>query len=122
MLSPEDLELLEAALLPALDRHFLRLLAHGLRTLQAMASTTEDPKRLPDMAQMAAWAATQPEMADDPAFQEVFVQQMGRLVESLGEIASHTGQPLLTLEMAQLVTWSKALADARLSRPSPPPG
>jgi hypothetical protein len=122
VLTPEDLDLLEASLLPALERHYLRLLAHGLRTLQAIAASTADPQRAPDRAQMEAWAASQAPMADDPDFQEAFLDQLVRLMGPLGEIASRGRQPLLTLQMSQLVAWVKEQADARLSSPGQPPG
>jgi hypothetical protein len=37
VLDPQELNLLDSTLLPSLERHHLRLLAHGLRTLQAAA-------------------------------------------------------------------------------------
>lgn len=122
MLSPEDLALLESSLLPALERHYLRLLAHGLRTFQAIAATGASPLGLPDRAQIQAWAASQPSMADDPAFQEAFLEQLLRLVDPLEEIASRHQQPPLTLQLPQLVAWAKEQADGRLSRSSHPPG
>ena len=38
MLSEHDLQELESSLLPALERHHLRLLAHSLRCLQQAAA------------------------------------------------------------------------------------
>lgn len=122
MFTPEEMELLESSLLPALERHHLRLLAHGLRTLQGIAASSTDPQRLPDRAQMEAWAAAQSSLAEDPAFQKVFLEQLARLLIPLEEIASQAGQPLLNLELPQLVSWAKEQADARLSPPGPPPG
>ncbi|MEB3325303.1 MAG: hypothetical protein VKM17_08195 [Cyanobacteriota bacterium] len=122
MLTPEDLDLLEASLLPAMERHYLRLLAHGLRTLQTIAASTADPQRAPDRAQMVAWAASQAPMADDPHFRDAFLDQLERLMGPLEEMASRGQQPLLTLQMSQLLAWVKEQADARLSSPSQPPG
>jgi hypothetical protein len=134
MLTPEDQALLEATLLPALERHFLSLLAHGLRTFQAIAATTGQlidqptdqptgqPKRLPERLQIEAWAASQASLADDPGFREAFVEQLCRLRDPLGEIAARGGQSPLDLPIEALVAWVREQADGRLSRPpSPPP-
>ncbi|MFN5464365.1 MAG: hypothetical protein ACK40D_08080 [Cyanobacteriota bacterium] len=122
MLTREDLELLEASFLPALERHHLRLLAHGLRTFQTIAAASGDPLTLPDRKQIEVWVATQPTIADDPAFLEAFLEQLARLLDPLQDIASRHQQPLLTLQMPQLVAWAKEQADGRLSRPDQPRG
>jgi hypothetical protein len=133
MLTPEDQALLEATLLPALERHFLSLLAHGLRTFQAIAATTDQlidqptdqptgqPKRLPERLQIEAWAASQASLADDPGFREAFVEQLCRLRDPLGEIAARGGQSPLDLPIEALVAWVREQADGRLSRPASPP-
>ena len=125
MLTPEDQALLEAALLPALERHFLSLLAHGLRTFQAIAATTDPPsglpKPLPDRLQIEAWAACQASLAEDPGFREAFVEQLCRLRDPLGEIAARGGQSPLDLPIEALVARVREQADGRLSRQAPPP-
>ena len=122
VLTPEDLELLEGSLLPAVERHFLRLLAHGLRTFQVIAAASPDPAQLPDRQTLATWVAHQAPLAHDPAFQEAFLEQLTRLVDPLQEIASRHGQSVLSLELSQLVQWATEQADARLNAPVPPPG
>lgn len=122
VLTPEDLELLEGSLLPALERHYLRLLAHGLRTFQAIAASTPHSEQLPERETIEAWAAQQSPLADDPAFREAFLEQLTRLVDPLEEIASRSGQAALTLELAQLVRWARDQADERLNAPIQPPG
>ena len=125
MLTPEDQALLEATLLPALERHFLSLLAHGLRTFQAIAATTDpptgQPKPLPERLQIEAWASSQASLADDPGFRDAFVEQLCRLRDPLGEIAARGGQSPLDLRIEALVVWVREQADGRLSRPAPPP-
>ena len=137
MLTPEDQALLEATLLPVLERHFLSLLAHGLRTFQAIAATTDQPtdhptdqptdpptgqpKPLPERLQIEAWAASQASLADDPGFREAFVEQLCRLRDPLGEIAARGGQSPLDLRIEALVAWVREQADGRLSRPATPP-
>jgi hypothetical protein len=124
MLSPEDQALLAASLLPIRERHDLSLLAHGLRTFQAIAATTAEPLRLPDRFQIEAWAARQASLADDSAFQEAFVEQLGRLVDPLKAIAARQGRSPLELRLEELVAWVTEQADDRLNRPgsTPPPG
>lgn len=133
MLTPEDQALLEATLLPALERHYLSLLAHGLRTFQAIAASTAEPNRLPDRVQIEAWAARQTAMADDPSFREAFLDQLCRLQDPLATIAAQGGGGRLPLDlsMRDLVAWVSEQADARLNRPAasppaagtnPPPG
>ena len=51
MLSEADLSELESTLLPAFERHHLRLLAHSLRCLQQAAAQGED---LPEGARLSA--------------------------------------------------------------------
>ncbi|MFM7264099.1 MAG: hypothetical protein ACKOZW_00565 [Cyanobium sp.] len=131
MIGDEELRELESTLLPALERHHLRLLGHALRTLQAVAAGAE---ALPSRAQLEGWAATQPAIADDPAFREAFVEQLlnaGVQLERIaawrhGSTAGPTAAPL-ALALDDLVAWARAQADARLSPPgattasSPPP-
>ena len=74
MLSPEELSELEASLLPSLERHHLRLLAHSLRSLQAAAGRRSGP--LPQRAELLAWALDQPELQADPRFCQAFLDQL----------------------------------------------
>lgn len=131
MIGEEELRELESSLLPALERHHLRLLAHALRSLQAVAAGGE---ALPSRPQLEAWAAAQPAIADDPGFRDAFVEQLLSAGVQLEQIAlwrhgtdtSGSATPL-ALELNDLVAWARAQADARLNRPesttasSPPP-
>ena len=72
MLSPEELEILEATLLPALERHHLRLLAHGLRTLQSISGGQTSP--MPSRQTVHAWAMRQPASAGDAPFADAFMK------------------------------------------------
>ncbi|MEB3334880.1 MAG: hypothetical protein VKP70_07835 [Cyanobacteriota bacterium] len=131
MLTPEDLARLEGTVLPALERHYLLLLAHGLRTFQAIAAASATPHRCPDRPQIAAWIAQQAPLTEDPAFQEAFLEQLSRLVDPLEAIAMREGQAPLALDIDQLVAWVTEQADSRLNHvpagllqegESPPPG
>jgi hypothetical protein len=123
MLSREELMVLESSLLPALERHHLRLLGHGLRTLQQIAGRRDgDP---PDVEAIRTWAMEQPQVADDRSFTEAFCEQLGNTARQIEAIARAAGRPALALELEDLVAWARARADARLSSPeaagSPPP-
>ena len=119
MLSPDELQELEANLLPTLERHHLRLLAHGLRTLQAIAGRRSG--ELPPDAAVAAWAATQPVIAADAGFQEAFLAQMGQVATQLAAIAAAAGREPLGLDLADLVHWATGEADRRVRSPAEPP-
>jgi hypothetical protein len=112
MLSPEELATLEATLLPALERHHLRLLAHGLRTLQSIAARGSGP--LPSREVIHYWALQQPATAADKAFAEAFSLQMEALGVQLKAIAGADGEPL-ALALADLIRWAQNQADHRLA-------
>ncbi len=124
MLSPEELQELEATLLPTLERHHLRLLAHGLRTLQAIAGQRSG--ELPPEAAVAAWAAAQPLIAADAGFEQAFLTQMGHVAAQLAAIATAAGREPLALDLTDLIQWATGEADRRLrppaDAPGPPPG
>ncbi|AFY28697.1 hypothetical protein [Cyanobium gracile] len=124
MLSPDELQELEATLLPTLERHHLRLLAHGLRTLQAIAGRRIG--ELPPDTEVAAWAADQPLIAADAGFEEAFLTQMGHVATQLAAVAAAASKEPLGLELADLVHWATEEADRRLrppaAPPAPPPG
>ena len=138
MLSPEELAELEASLLPALERHHLRLLAHSLRSLQAAAGRRSGP--LPARAELLAWALKQPELQADPGFCQAFLDQLqgaGIQLEAIAleaGIVLKTAQPLntdaanpgaqppqpdpaepLALGLADLVAWARQQADRRIA-------
>lgn len=127
MIEASELAELESTLLPALERHHLRLLAHGLRTFQAVAGRRLGP--LPTSDALAAWASGQPQLAGDPGFAATFLQQLAGLGDQLELIAARRGCDPLGLELADLITWAEHQAQERLELPSlradptaPPPG
>mgnify|MGYP006273015071 FL=1 len=111
MLSAADLQELESSLLPALERHHLRLLAHSLRCLQQAAPGEPHP---PSAAQLKTWAQTQPTLCADASFIPVLLEQLQKAQLQLEQIASWRGQPAMSLSMADLVAWGQSLADQRL--------
>jgi len=118
-LSQAEAERLDATLLPHLERHHLRLLAHGLRSFQAMAGRQEGA--LPSAPLLSHWLAQQPELAGDPGFRDAFHQQLIGLGQQLEQIAAVEGCTPLGLSLEQLIHWAKAQADGRLAQQQPNP-
>ncbi|KEF40675.1 MAG: hypothetical protein ER33_15740 [Cyanobium sp. CACIAM 14] len=119
MLDAEELRELEATLLPTLERHHLRLLAHGLRTLQAVAGGRSGP--IPTAEAIGAWARQQPQIRADPGFADAFLTQMGRMGDQLEAIAAGSGREPLALDLVDLVAWARDEADRRVRAPADPP-
>jgi hypothetical protein len=129
VLTESELRVVESTLLPSLERHHLRLLAHGLRTLQTISARHRgDP---PDRAAIASWAEGQQEIAQDPRFREAFVEQLLNLADQLRLIARDTGSEPMALDLSDLAAWARRVADDRLAQVplspregggSPPPG
>ena len=118
MLTPAEVTQLDGTLLPALERHHLRLLAHGLRTLQAVGGATGSP--LPERSQIEAWAVLQPAIAADPQFQDAFVAQLLNLGHQLASLAAVQGIPPLALDLPDLIAWAEGQASDRLGLRSSP--
>jgi hypothetical protein len=118
MLDAEELQELEATLLPTLERHHLRLLAHGLRTLQAIAGRRGGA--LPPAAAIEVWARSQPVIEADPGFAQAFLTQMASVAAQLESIAAAHGRAPLALELPDLVAWARGAADQRLRSPANP--
>ena len=117
-LSPAELAELESTLLPALERHHLRLLAHGLRTLQAIAAAhgaQPGSGELPDRSRIRSWAADQPPIAQDRAFIEVLSSQLGSAGRQLEQLAAELGRPPLSLELRDLIGWARNQANQRIA-------
>lgn len=94
-LSASDAERLASARLGAGERHQLNLLAHSLRTLQAIAGRRHGPP--PDSGAIVAWAQQQPLLAEDPHFRAAFCRQLLSSADLLSQIA---GAPLAAVTTA----------------------
>ncbi|MCP9840902.1 hypothetical protein KBY93_09665 [Synechococcus sp. J7-Johnson] len=121
-LASDDLAAIEATLLPSLERHHLRLLAHCLRTLQEAAGSRFGP--LPSRPALLAWVARQSALAADPDFQQVFLNQLESGALQLQELAISLECDPLALEIGDLIAWAEVAARNRLSLATPvqPPG
>ena len=118
-LSEGELAEVEATLLPSLERHHLRLLAHGLRTLQSMTGdphgSCSQPKTMPDHATLVAWALQQEALAGDVDVARAFADQLVATAHQLEAIAQPLGRGPLALELTDLITWATASANDRLA-------
>jgi hypothetical protein len=74
-LSAAEIDRLDATLLPALERHHLRLLAHALRTLQQVQRHTHSP-HMPGPAAIEQWLLEQPGLSQDPDFCRQLAMQL----------------------------------------------
>ena len=118
MLSEHDLQELESTLLPALERHHLRLLAHSLRCLQQAA---QGGNAIPAQAGLMSWAEQQPNLAVDPTFIPVLVEQLAKAAVQLEAIGLKFHKAPLALEISDLVRWGQQQADQRLGDTFKPP-
>jgi hypothetical protein len=118
VLSEQDLQELESTLLPALERHHLRLLAHSLRCLQQAA---QGGTAIPAQTGLMAWAQQQPNLAVDPTFIPVLVEQLAKAAVQLEAIGLKFHKAPLALEISDLVRWGQQQADQRLGDTFKPP-
>ena len=100
-LTPAELTALDAALLPSRERHQLRLLAHGLRTLQQIAGRRAGPP--PELAAIQAWAHQQPSIGDDETFVSAFSIQLQVAGQQLSQLAGDRPGGALALELSELI-------------------
>lgn len=114
MLEPDELNRLDGTLLPSLERHHLRLMAHGLRTLQAIAGQRQG--RAPERDAIRSWVERQPAIADDAGFAAAFTDQLEHMAGQLSAIAAdHRCEPL-GLDLEALIDWAQRNADQRIGR------
>ncbi len=115
-LSRADAERIEATLLPNLDRHHLRLLAHCLRSFQAIA----DPRQsgpLPDRRTLEQWLLQQPQFLDEPQFRDLLLKQFLAAAQQLEDLAKQQDLSPLELNLEALIEASITASKARLEGP-----
>jgi len=121
-LSTAEVDRLDATLLPALERHHLRLLAHALRTLQQVQQVqqqTHSP-HLPEPAAIAQWLLQQPGLIQDPDFCGRLALQLHGVGRQLEALATQHGVTPLELELEALISWARDQADRRLATEEAP--
>ena len=109
-LNPAELAALEAPLLPSRERHQLRLLAHGLRTLQQIADRRAGPP--PQLAAIQAWARQQPSIGDDETFVSAFSIQLQVAGQQLSQLAGDRPGGALALELSELINAAQRQSQA----------
>lgn len=112
-LNPEELAALESPLLPSRERHQLRLLAHGLRTLQQIAGRRAGPP--PELAAIQAWARQQPSIGDDETFVSAFSIQLQVAGQQLSQLAGDRPGGALALELSELISAAQRQSPATQS-------
>lgn len=112
-LNPAELAALEAPLLPSRERHQLRLLAHGLRTLQQIAGRRAGPP--PELAAIQAWARQQPSIGGDETFVSAFSIQLQVAGQQLSQLAGDRPGGALALELSELINAAQRQSPATQS-------
>lgn len=108
---------IDATLLPALERHHLRLLAHCLASFQQMAAPARTGA-IPSISQQRLWCETQPTLREDPQFAELLVHHFQGAARQLEDLAETLGITPLELTLQQLIDQAMAASRAR-HQPSP---
>ena len=117
-LSAAEVNQLDGTLLPALERHHLRLLAHSLRTLQQIQQHSAD-LQIPTTAAIEQWLLQQPSLEQEPLFAQHLAQQLAGAGQQLEQLALEHGLAPLQLGLDQLIAWAQRQADQRLARTPP---
>ena len=120
MLSPDDQYWIEVLGLPAREEHKLRLLAHGLRTLQTIAARRQGPT--PARGAIESWVLGQPQIAEDPSFVQAFVRELVGLGAQLDRLAKNRSMTPLSLELPDLLAWIEEHRSPNPNIMEPDPG
>ncbi len=102
MLSLDELNWIESLGLSPIQGHQLRLLAHGLRTLQRIAGRRQGA--VPALISIESWVKEQPQMAEDADFAKAFVRELASLGVQFNQLAKAKDGTPLGLELADLLT------------------
>ena len=105
-MDPESIARIDSTLLPQMDRHHLRLLAHCLDSFQDMDQGQEG--QLPDAASRRRWCEQQPIVAEDPAFLRSLMLQLNGAAAQLQDLADSLSKPPLELSLDDLITAAEA--------------
>ena len=92
---------IDATLLPQLDRHHLRLLAHCLSSFREMSSNVDGA--LPNAALRRQWCEQQPVVANDPQFLRVLLDQLNNAAHQLENVAEQCHKVPLDLNLDDLI-------------------
>ncbi|MAV12341.1 MAG: hypothetical protein CL861_02600 [Cyanobium sp. MED843] len=105
-IDPEAIAQIDATLLPKLDRHHVRLLAHCLDSFQTMDITAAGV--IPDLGSRRRWCEQQPQVAEDPDFLNALLLQLNAAAQQLQSLADDLGKPPLELDLNDLIRAAEA--------------
>ena len=105
-IDPEAIAQIDATLLPRMDRHHVRLLAHCLDSFQTMDST--EAGVIPDLGSRRRWCEQQPQVAEDPGFLNALLLQLDAAAQQLQSLADALGKPPLELDLNDLIQAAEA--------------
>ena len=113
-LDRQQIERIEATLLPVVDRHLLRLQAHCLVTFQQIAMPIQEGP-LPTRDRWQEWCDQQPQLADDTEFSEQLMMQFTVIAGQLEGLARKLNRTPLELELNDLIHQAEMNSRDRLS-------
>ena len=113
-LDRQQIERIDATLLPAVDRHLLRLQAHCLATFQQIAMPMQQGP-LPTRDRWQDWCDGQPQLANDAEFREQLMMQFTVIASQLEELASQLQLTPLELKLSDLINNAETSSRQRLS-------
>lgn len=113
-LDRQQIERIDATLLPVVDRHLLRLQAHCLATFQQIAMPQQQGP-LPTRDRWQAWCEQQPQLAHDKKFNEQLMIQFTVIASQLEELANQLQLTPLELELKDLIDHAEMNSRHRLS-------
>ena len=113
-LDRQQIERIEATLLPVVDRHLLRLQAHCLVTFQQIAMPIREGP-LPTRDRWQEWCDQQPQLADDTEFSEQLMMQFTVIAGQLEELAGKLNRTPLELELGDLIQHAETNSRDRLA-------
>ncbi len=108
-LTEKEIEQIDATMLPAFERHNIRLLAHCLVSFRSMA---DDCKKgpLPNKQRRVEWCLKQPALANEKSFIPIFLKQMEIAGLELEKIAAYKIVTPLELTLEDLIKASAKTA------------
>lgn len=113
-LDRQQIELIDATLLPAVDRHLLRLQAHCLATFKQIAMPLMQGP-LPTRDHWQDWCDRQPQLVNDADFREQLMMQFTVIASQLEKLARQLQLTPLELKLNDLIQHAETNSRQRLS-------
>ncbi len=103
-ISLKEIEQIDATLLPNLDKHHLRLLAHCLVCFKEMSKESKEGP-LPSKVERTNWCYKQPSLLKEKSFIPIFLEQLESAAQQLEQISSTLGISPLELTIKDLISY-----------------